>query len=128
MSKRLLLVEDEFLIRLLIAECLSEAGFDVVEAEDGDAAILLMDQPEAFDLLITDIQMPGQTDGNAVATLAKQRYPGLPVIYASGRPETLRNEVRDCDAFVSKPFAPSAILTATLRALETTPGQRGLTA
>ena len=117
MAKRLLLVEDELLIRAWMAECLSEAGYDVVEAEDGDHALALMDQPDAFDLLITDIQMPGQADGNAVATRAKQRYPGLPVIYASGRPESLKNEVRPCDAFVCKPFNVTMILTTAQRVL-----------
>jgi CheY-like chemotaxis protein len=117
-GKRLLLVEDEALIRFWMAECLAEAGFDVVEAEDGDRALLLIDQPRAFDLLITDIQMPGRADGNAVATKARQRFPGLPVIYASGRRESLKNEVRACDAFVLKPFNMTTILTLAQRALD----------
>ncbi|MEA2738412.1 MAG: hypothetical protein QOH05_1719 [Acetobacteraceae bacterium] len=44
MGRRLLLVEDEFLIRQWLAECLSDAGFNVVEAADGDQAMALMDR------------------------------------------------------------------------------------
>jgi CheY-like chemotaxis protein len=117
-GKRLLLVEDEPLIRLWLAECLSEAGFDVVEAEDGDQAILLLEQPQAFDLLITDIQMPGRADGNAVATWATERYPRLPVIYVSGRPESLKNEVRYCDAFISKPYTSATMLNTAQAILD----------
>lgn len=117
MAKRVLLVEDEFLIRLWLADDLADAGFDVVEAEDGDRAMVLMDQTAAFDLLITDIQMPGQADGNAVATRAKQRYPGLPVIYASGRPASLKNEIGLRDAFLSKPFTAAMMVTTARRLL-----------
>lgn len=126
MGKRLLLVEDEVLIRIWMAQCLADAGYDVVEAENGDHALMLMDQPDAFDLLITDIQMPGRADGNAVATRAKQRYPGLPVIYASGRPESLKNEVRACDAFVPKPFNVTIILTTAKRVLDAAGNRRSV--
>jgi DNA-binding response OmpR family regulator len=125
MGSRLLLVEDELLIRLWLAESLSAAGFEVVEAEDGDQAMLLMEQPEAFDLLITDIQMPGHADGNAVATRAKQRYPGLPVIYASGRPESLKNKVLYCDAFIPKPYTAAQILSTARAILDTNSSRRG---
>lgn len=128
MGKRLLLVEDELLIRMWMAECLAEAGFVVVEAEDGDQAMALMDQPDGFDLLITDIQMPGRADGNAVATRAKQRYPGLPVIYASGRRESLKNEIRECDAFVAKPFNVTMILTTAQRVLDAVGDRRCIVA
>jgi CheY-like chemotaxis protein len=89
MAMRVLLVEDEYLIRLWLADCLREAGFDVTEAENGDRALALLDIAEGFDLLITDLHMPGRADGNAVAAGAKLRYPGLPVIYATGRCDTV---------------------------------------
>jgi len=118
MKKRILLVEDELLVRQWLADDLADAGFDVVEAEDGDHAILLMDQTQGLDLLITDIQMPGRADGNIVATRAKQLHPGLPVIYASGRPGSLRNKVGPSDVFIPKPFTGATILTTARRLLE----------
>jgi CheY-like chemotaxis protein len=126
MGKRVLLVEDELLIRMWLADDLAEAGFDVVEAEDGDRAMLLIEETPVFDLLITDIQMPGRADGNAVAIRAKQRYPGLPVIYASGRPGSLTNAIGCCDAFVPKPFSAAYILATARRLLDAERDQSAL--
>jgi DNA-binding response OmpR family regulator len=128
MIKRVLLVEDDALIRLWLADDLLDAGFDVVEAEDGDRAIVLMDQAVVFDLLITDISMPGRADGNAVAIWAKQRYPGLPVIYASGRPASLTNSLGLRDAFVPKPFSGTTIRGIARRLLDAVRDQAGAVA
>jgi CheY-like chemotaxis protein len=118
MKKRVLLVEDELLIRMWLADNLADAGFDVLEAEDGDHALLMIKQTDSLDLLITDIQMPGRTDGNLVAACAKQIHPGLPVIYASGRPASLRNAIGPRDAFIPKPFTGATLLSTALRLLE----------
>ena len=67
---------------------------------------------------MTDMQMPGQADGNAVAARAKEIFPGIPVIYATGRPETLTNPVGCKDMVVRKPFGPSEILAAAMRLLD----------
>ena len=106
---RILLVEDERLIRVIMAEALCDAGYEVIEAEDGKQAICILEAADGVDLLLTDMQMPG-ADGNAVAARAKQIFPGLPVIYATGRPETLTNPVGHNDAVIRKPFGPAAIL------------------
>jgi CheY-like chemotaxis protein len=105
LTKRILVVEDEVEIRLLLTEVLSDAGFDVVEAKDGDQAMQMLEQFESFDLLVTDIAMPGTADGNAVATRAKTLDPQIPVVYVSGRPESLHNNVGVGDAFIHKPFS-----------------------
>jgi DNA-binding response OmpR family regulator len=71
----ILLVEDAPLIRAIVAEELAFQGFGVCEAETGDAvAALIENPPTAFSLLITDIHMPGQLDGIAVARLLRRRY------------------------------------------------------
>ena len=118
MRKRVLVVEDECLIRLWIAECLVDDGFEVVVAEDGDQALDLIGQPGTFDLLITDICMPGRADGNVVAMTAKQRYRGLPVIYVSGRPDSLKNKLASRDGFIAKPYTAAAVSTMALRLLD----------
>ena len=109
--RRILLVEDESLIRVIVAESLTDAGYDVMQADSGEAAVLLLDRPGTLDLLLTDIQMPGSIDGNAVAQAAKKRHPGLPVIYVTGRPDSLQNGIGSSDAFIRKPFGPNEILT-----------------
>ncbi len=79
---RILVVEDDFLIRMMLVEVLADDGFDVVEAETGDAALPLLDSSIA--LLVTDVQLPGALDGRALASMARQIRPDLPVIYTSG--------------------------------------------
>jgi CheY-like chemotaxis protein len=81
---RILLAEDEPLLRELAIEDLTDAGFEVVAARDGDAALAILQDDQAFDLLFTDIRMPGATDGWALAEQAKRVVPGLKVIYSSG--------------------------------------------
>ena len=111
----ILLVEDEWLIRVMIAEELVEGGFAVREAADSDeASALIAADPSAFTLLVTDVHMPGRLDGIGVARLVRERRPDLPVIYTTGRPDVLcalqplgANEV-----LLPKPFELSSLLAA----------------
>jgi CheY-like chemotaxis protein len=80
-----------------------DEGFDITEAESGDQAILLLGQHGSFDLVFTDISLPGRADGNEVATTAKQRYPDMPVLYSSSSPDSLTNKIEPGDAFMTKP-------------------------
>jgi CheY-like chemotaxis protein len=116
-EKRLLLVEDDSELRFLIAEALFDAGFEVVEAEDGDQAVELLENLEQLDVLVTDIQMPGRLDGNDVATRARARHPGLPVVYVSGHPASLTNGIGPCDAFLCKPFCSFLVISEVARLL-----------
>ena len=116
----ILVVEDEFLIRLIVAEELADAGFEVLEAESGDAAARLLEETATgFSLLITDIHMPGQLNGVGLGRLIRHRYPSLPIIYTTGRPDALNaiGHLGAKDAFVPKPFAPSDLLTVARRLL-----------
>ena len=116
----ILVVEDEPVIRFLVAEGLAEAGFDVCEAEDGDrASVLIEDCPTPFTLLVTDIHMPGTLNGLAVASLMRVRHPSIPVIYTTGRPDALGavGRLRDNEALLAKPFAPSDLLSLARRLL-----------
>lgn len=88
--RRVLLVEDESLIRSLAAMALQEAGFDVVEAWNGDQAVGLIDQLCPLDILVTDVQMPGVHDGVAVACYARLRQADIPVLVVSGYTENVR--------------------------------------
>lgn len=105
----------------MLVEGLTDAGFEVIEAQDGETALKLLDNGAELDLLVTDIQMPGGADGNAVGSYAKARHPGLPVIYASGRQDTLNNALSQEDIFVSKPFGTQQIVVLVVRLL----GQAG---
>ena len=84
---KVLLVEDEPLIREVMAELLEDAGFDVVATCSGDEAAILLAE-DGFSVLLTDVTMPGAIDGIALAEHAREVHPGLPVVFVSGRPET----------------------------------------
>jgi CheY-like chemotaxis protein len=114
---RILIVEDEFFIRLLLTEFLRDEGFAITEAETGEQAIRLLDRLETFDLLLTDISLPGEANGNDVATKAKQLCPDIPVVYSSGRPGSLTNKIGPGDAFLSKPYRLADLASAVHHAL-----------
>lgn len=110
---RVLIVEDEELIRLILAEVLADEGFQVVEASTGDEAVGLIDSPDGFHAVVTDIHMPGQRDGIAVGRYARSRHPEIPVVYCTGRPDALAGAgpLGPHDTLVRKPYVPSQIVT-----------------
>jgi two-component system cell cycle sensor histidine kinase/response regulator CckA len=111
---RVLLVEDEFLVRLILGEALTEAGYEVVEADGGEAGVRLIEEGGPFDVVITDVQMPGPTDGIAVARQARKRLPEVPIIFATARPDSLRRfEGRgQSEVVIQKPYGPEQVLAA----------------
>ena len=113
MPTTVLIVEDEFLIRLTLAEALADEGFAVLEAEDGETALALLGGDPSVGLLLTDMQLSGRMDGRALAVAARKARPDLPVIYTSGRPDTEARGPRD--AFLAKPYLPSDIIAAVRR-------------
>ena len=102
MSK-VLLVEDELLVREVAAEDLAEIGFEVTAATDSDEAIGILRDGAQFDLLFTDIRMPGEFDGWQLAREAKAIIPGLKVIYATGFGDAGDGLAED-ECYVRKPY------------------------
>jgi PAS domain S-box-containing protein len=80
---RLLLVDDDHLVRGTVGAELRDRGYDVVEAEGGRAALQLLDAGERVDLLVTDLSMPGM-DGASLILEAQKRRPGLPAVLVTG--------------------------------------------
>src|SRR5688572_9194242 len=101
----ILFVDDESALRGLMAERLTERGFEVSEADSGERALALLDQ-FAFDVLITDLRMPG-ANGAQVIEAARVRYPGIVAIVITGY-GTVKDAVdaikRGASDFVAKPF------------------------
>lgn len=104
-----LLVEDELLVRELASEDLADAGFDVTAANDGDEALGHLREGRQFDLLFTDIRMPGATDGWQLAEQAKAMVPGIKVIYATGLGEAA-DDLSSDERYVRKPYSLSDLL------------------
>ena len=118
-----LLVEDEGLVRMIVAEFLSDEGFRVTEACDGDEAARLLDGAHGFDVLFTDVRMPGALDGLDVALRARQQRPGLPVLIVSGYSDQLSGRLCAFDpaaAFLGKPYRLTEIVS-TLKCLAEKP-------
>ncbi|MBP1804652.1 PAS domain S-box protein [Rubellimicrobium aerolatum] len=86
-GRHVLVVEDEPAVRMLLAEALEEAGFRATLAEDGPAGLRLLESGAAFDLLVTDVGLPGGLNGRQVADAARARRPGLPVLFVTGYAE-----------------------------------------
>ena len=99
----ILVVEDELLIRLMIADALRNAGFAVVEANTADEALAILDSESSIDLVFTDVRMPGSMDGVALTKMLRQTRPNLKLAVASGySPDWPSPNL--VDAFIGKPY------------------------
>ncbi len=117
-SESILLAEDNPAIRELAARTLREAGYQVTEVEDGARAREVADRPgNQFDLLITDVVMPGQTGRELAAALRRAR-PSLPVVFMSGYSDVAGAGHDPADPFLAKPFAPDDLRRAAWQALD----------
>ncbi len=108
-----LLVEDEPLIRELMSECLRDAGYEVIDVENGAGAQeILRDSSRALTILVTDFHMPGDLDGSQVATQVQAVFPGLPVVIVSGRPEVFQSSWQHTLGYtlMKKPYRPSELI------------------
>jgi CheY-like chemotaxis protein len=108
-----------------LADILADAGLDVEEAESGDAALSLFGKPEAFDILVTDIQMPGEVDGLGLGRRARLWVPDIGIIYVTGRPDHVRRQLSQLgaqEAFVPKPYRGDQILGTISGLLSARPG------
>jgi CheY-like chemotaxis protein len=107
-----LIVEDEFLIRLQAAQIISRAEFDVVEASSADEAISILEARSD----IADIQMPGRMDGLKLAAAVKGRWPPIKIVATSGLVNVRQEDLPEGGRFISKPY-DSIQLTAALQEL-----------
>jgi two-component system, response regulator PdtaR len=112
-AARVLVVEDETLLRILIVEELRDAGYDVVETGTADEAARLLTSA-SIDLVFTDVQTPGRMDGLALAREVHRLCPALPVVITSGNYRAA--DVDGLGSFVPKPYDEGRVrdLVATL--------------
>lgn len=81
---RILVIEDEVLIRIVLAEELRDAGFAVIEAASAEEALSYLRSGAVVDLVFSDIRLPGPVDGAQLADQLRARYPLLPIMLTSG--------------------------------------------
>ena len=111
-----LVVEDEFLVRMDAIEVIEGGGFEVVEAKNADDAIAILEQRNDIVLIFTDIDMPGSMDGLKLAHFVKDRWPPIKIIATSGRVNLRTDDLPAGGRFLPKPYGPEEIV-GTLREL-----------
>jgi CheY-like chemotaxis protein len=119
-----LVVEDEPLIREMVADILQEGGFAVHAVATAGEALRLVASEAAIDILFTDLNLAGGMDGAVLAQTARGLRPDLPVVFASGRwtlLEALRCEPRA--RCLAKPFSAAQLLTALEALCPSQPGR-----
>lgn len=119
MTAKLLVAEDDVLIRSMIAEFLRDAGFDVLEAGTADEAMAHFEAGTAIDLLFSDVRMPGSMDGSELASKVKGKWPSTHVVLTSGYSSALsETQAKTQERILPKPYRPLSVLAAILSAVE----------
>jgi CheY-like chemotaxis protein len=109
-ARLILVVEDDDDVREFAVDVLRENGYRVIEAVNGGVALVLLEQDLPIDLLFTDIVMPGEPDGVALAERAKELRPDLRVLYTTGFAAAGRFDHRLVHGKVlGKPYRPSQL-------------------
>jgi DNA-binding response OmpR family regulator len=111
-GRRVLVVEDDFLIRMTLTESLENEGFTVIEADSGEAALVQLRADPTICLLMTDMQLSGSLDGSALAAAVRAENAILPIIYMTGRPDRIGQIDPNREMVIGKPYLPSEICAA----------------
>jgi len=101
--KTAMVVDDDVFLRRAIAHYLKDTGLDVLEAGTGDEALELWDPSNPVDLLVTDVLMPGQTDGLSLAREVSEHYPATRVVVASAM-DIKPSQLPDRAILLPKPY------------------------
>jgi DNA-binding response OmpR family regulator len=120
-------VEDDELIRLSLEDALTEGGFDVTIAADGETAMALLDAEGGnYSALITDIKLPGRFTGWDVARHAREINDKVPVIYITGDSgHDWSSKGVPNSRLMLKPFALAQVVTAVSQLINATAAERG---
>ena len=125
----ILLVEDEDLVRRLASRALRTAGFEVVEAQDGDEALsLLREHDDQIGAVVSDVIMPGPTGPEVMGMALEEGLREHPVLYVwafLSHPAGTPVELPDGAAFLSKPFTSSQLVQSVRRLFEPDHGDPG---
>ena len=110
-APNILVVEDEFLIRDYVVDQLRDCGFSVTPVGTADEAVDLIGRGRPVDLVFTDITLPGEIDGLALAQWIRSRKPSLPVVLTSGGHNAAKAaEVCKDEPFFAKPYDVGALV------------------
>jgi CheY-like chemotaxis protein len=108
----ILIVEDEYMVRMNAAAMMEDAGFDVLEACNADEAIRVLESNPDISIVFTDIEMPGSMNGLKLAHTVTGRWPPIRIIATSGRFKVHDGDLPTGGRFLSKPYNAGQILGA----------------
>ena len=104
-----LIVEDEFLLRMDAVDMIAGAGFEVVEAANADQAIQVLEARRDITVVFTDIQMPGSMDGLKLARAVRGRWPPIKIVATSGHLNVGQTDLPEGGRFLPKPYNPMQV-------------------
>ena len=107
---KILVVEDEPLIRLGLASVIEEAGYEVVEASNATEAIRVLEADRTVGLVLTDVDMPGGMDGIRLAHYVRRLWPPIQLIVISGKVGVKPGELPVGARFIGKPYQEPQLL------------------
>ncbi len=108
----ILIVEDDLLIRIDAVDMVRSLGFDVVEAENAGAAVLVLEKRFDVVAVFTDIQMPGSMDGIKLAAAVRDRWPPIHIVATSGLIDVTEKDLPSGSRFLRKPYTVNAVAEA----------------
>jgi CheY-like chemotaxis protein len=123
-GERILLVEDNELVRASAFDQIEALGYRVIAAADAKEAQALLESGESFDLLFTDMIMPGGMTGLELANAASARWPGLKVLFTSGYTERASRQMQILSpraTLMTKPYQMAELRRRLRQALDGTP-------
>ena len=118
---RILLVEDDPAVAAMVSEMLKDLGYEVSHASAAAAALEVLDREPSFDLMFSDMVMPGGMDGIELAREVGRRRPDLPVLLTTGFSPAATAAQREGRRLLSKPYTIESLAAA----LQATLGRRG---
>lgn len=103
MKPIMLVVDDEPLVRMELIEIAEEGGFDTVQAGNAAQALRILESRQDIRVVFTDIRMPGDMDGLALAHVVRKRWPPTIIVICSGNAQPRQEELPENVVFLSKP-------------------------
>ena len=107
---KVLVVEDEMVLRMRAADIVEDAGFNPVEAVNADEALAILESRSDIALLFTDIQIPGSMDGLKLAHAVHERWPPIRIILVSGQLRLASIDIPADSRFFGKPLEAKKII------------------
>lgn len=113
-----LVAEDDVIVRIVIADDLRLAGFDVIEAGSGAEALALLSADRPIDLILSDVHMPGRLNGIDLAAIVMDRFPQTRIILCSGSTDGHDLAGNSDISFIDKPYRPEAVIALVASILQ----------